>query len=162
MKRAVLRAAFLIPLLAAVAASGEGSLSGLPPALVAAAFIAYGRLASLAMGKRGEEEAILMLECLPFAAFACFQGSSLGLFECLALTAAMAALAAGLASLEDLVAPAYRGFALALGFCAFLAAPALALAALGGAASSASLTALGAAGLLLALLTRYAASRRGR
>lgn len=163
--RIVFHVACLLPLLAAAAAIALDALSAPGPALVIAAFIAYGRLAAFASGSRGAEEAIFMLECLPFAAFASAQGCSLPPVAALILTASMAAAASGLASLEDLLLPSYRGFALALAFCALIVGMALALTGLEGKFAAGGWgpeAGLAGAGLLLTLATRYVASRRKR
>jgi hypothetical protein len=165
--RALLHVAGLLPLLMASALIVPGSLSALPPALVMAIMITYGRLLAFVSGKRGREEAIAMLECLPFAVFACARGTPLDVLPGLTLAASLAAVAAGLASLEDLLVPTYRGFALALGFSAILVGIALVLGNLEGAvpdpAGPGTVRAIFAAtGLLVALGTRYAASRRKR
>jgi len=165
---AVLHMAALLPLLAAIALIGPQALAALPPVLLASACLSYGRLAAFFSGERGAREAAWMAECLPFAAYACLQGTSLDVGSCLILLASMTALAAGLVSLEDLVFPRYRGFALALGFCAVLAGVALSLAWMITADSSdpsrqpAIPSIAGTLGLLLAFITRYAATRRRR
>jgi len=165
---AVLHLAALIPLLAAIALIGPRALAALPPVLLTGACLAYGRLAAFFSGQRGASEAAWMAECLPFAAYACLQGGSLDLASCLVLLASMAAMAAGLVSLEDLLLPRYRGFALALAFCAVLVGLALSLASMVAADPAdpgrrlAIPAIAGTSGLLLAFVTRYAASRRGR
>lgn len=165
---AVLHLAALVPLLAAIALVGPQALAALPPALLTGACLAYGRLAAFFSGQRGAAEAAWMAECLPFAAYACLQGSSLDVQSCLVLLASMTAMAAGLVSLEDLLVPRYRGFALAFGFCALLLGLALSLASMSAADSidpgrRLAIPAIaGTSGLLLAFITRYAASRRRR
>jgi len=165
---ALLHMAALVPLLAAIALIGPQALAALPPVLLACACLAYGRLAAFFSGKRGAGEASWMAECLPFAAYACLQGTSLDVGSCLVLLASTAAMAAGLVSLEGLLFPRYRGFALALGYCAVLAGLALSLAWTITADSSdpgrqlAIPAIAGTSGLLLAFITRYAATRRRR
>jgi hypothetical protein len=144
---------FLLPM-ALVAAAGPGSLSTINPAYVVAVFLAMGRLSAFATRKRGLEETVIILESLPFAAFAAAWASSLGALECLSVTAAAGAGGAALASLEGLFFPKPRGFPLAASFCLLL----LVLAWL---ASLAGPAAFGAAALVTAGLSRYAASRRG-
>lgn len=166
--QALLHALALLPLLAAIALIGPQALAALPPVLMIGACLAYGRLVAFVVGKRGADEAAWMAECLPFAAFSCLQGASLDTGPCLLLLASMTSMAAGLVSLEDLFFPRYRGFALALGFCSVLVGLALSLFGLttSGPADSGRLFAVpamaGMAGLLLAFITRYAASRRRR
>lgn len=165
---ALLHMTALIPLLAAITLIGPQALAALPPVLVTGVCLAYGRLAAFFSGRRGAAEAAWMAECLPFAAYACLQGSSLDIGSCLFLLASMTAMAAGLVSLEDLLFPRYRGFALALGFCAVLVGLALSLAVAFTADPAdpgrrlAIPSIAGTSGLLLALTTRYAATRRRR
>lgn len=165
---ALLHTAALIPLLAAIALIGPQALVALPPVLVTSACLAYGRLVAFVSGKRGAGEAAWIAECLPFAAYACLQGSSLGIGSCLVPLASMAAMAAGLVSLEDLLFPRYRGFALALGFCAVLAGLALSLTWMitvdpADTGRQLAIPAIaGTSGLLIAFITRYAAIRRRR
>ena len=165
---AVLHMTALIPLLAAIALVAPQALAALPPVLVTSACLAYGRLLAFVSAERGAEEAAWMAECLPFAAFTCLQGSSLDVESCLVLLFSMAAMTAGLVSFENLIFPRYRGFALALGFCIVLSGLALFLTAMmtldsANPGRQLALPAIaGTAGLLLAFITRYAASRRRR
>jgi hypothetical protein len=164
----LLHALGLLPLLVFIALIGPQTLAALPPVLVTSVCLVYGRIVAFVSGKRGAGEAGWMAECLPFAAFACLQGTSLDIGYCLVLLTAIALMACGLVSLEDLLFPRYRGFALALGFCTVLMGLALSL---GGMMTSESPdrtrqlvipVIAGMAGLLLALSARYMASRRRR
>lgn len=163
---ALLHAAALLPLLAAIALIDPQALTALPPVLVTSTCLVYGRLAAFVSGKRGAGEATWMAECLPFAAFACLQGALLDTESCLILLAAMGAMTAGLVSLEDLLFPRYKGFALAFCFCGVLTGLGLILmglmpSKLADAGRSLAVPAMvGAGGLLLAFVTRYASTRR--
>ena len=165
---ALLHALGLLPLLAVIALIGPQTLAALSPVLVTSVCLVYGRLVAFVSGKRGVGEAKWMVECLPFAAFACLQDASLDIGSCLVVLTAITALATGLVSLEDLLFPRYKGFALALGFCAVLMGLALSLggtmtAGSAGRGQQLAVPAIaGAAGLLLAFMTRYMASRRRR
>lgn len=164
----MLHALALLPLLAVIALIGPQAIAALHPVLVTGACLIYGRLVAFVSGKRGAGEAEWMAECLPFAAFACLQGSSLDIESCLVLLTAMTAMTTGLVSLEDLLFPRYRGFALAFGFCSVLAGLALSLMEMmisspADPGKQLVVQAIaGTAGILLALVTRYAASRKRR
>ncbi|HOX47716.1 MAG TPA: hypothetical protein P5165_01330 [Spirochaetia bacterium] len=149
------RLLFFLPLLGAAAAINpySGASAWLGPGAAFFAVATYARLGALALGRRGRDEALLALECLPFLAYgaACLgaaEPAGLALFLLSSL-----ALWAFLLSLEDLLAPKAIGFSLVLADAAAFALAAAALDRLPPAAT------VGGGAACLAL-SRYAAARR--